>query len=70
VVISIFNEKLVKHVFDDYLGNGEVDLRSMSPTNYCGAFLRLSVSCPQLNIFCNHSDILCVPKTAPFLFFE
>ena len=26
MVISIFNEKLVKHVFDDYLGNGEVDL--------------------------------------------
>jgi len=36
VVISIFNEKLVKHVFDDYLGNGEVDVRlsSMSPTIY------------------------------------
>ena len=35
MVISIFNEKLVKHVFDDYLGNGEVDLRlsSMSPTS-------------------------------------
>jgi len=34
VVIGIFNEKLVKHVFDDYLGNGEMDLRlsSMSPT--------------------------------------
>jgi len=34
VVISIFNEKLVKHVLDDYLGNGEVDLRlsSMTPT--------------------------------------
>jgi len=35
VIISIFNDKLLKNVFDDYLGNGEVDLRlsSMSPTN-------------------------------------
>jgi len=34
VVIGIFNKKLVKHVFDDYLRNGEVDLHlsSMSPT--------------------------------------
>jgi len=30
VVINIFNKKLVKHVFDDYLGNGEVDLRLSS----------------------------------------
>ena len=69
VVISIFSEKLVKHVFDDYLGNGEVDLRlsSMSPTTYKMLFGEPEVDCTETLLIRSQGTLIeIVPKTLSY----